>query len=67
MPNANVLPVPVLERPMTSRPAKTGDIALACTGVRWVIPLWDNTSMTDWGRPILVQWGLDVDRNLGSV
>ena len=52
---------------MTSRPARTGAMALAWTGVRCVIPLWDRTSMTEVGRPVAVQWGLVVDKNLGSV
>ena len=67
MPKARVLPVPVRDLPMTSRPASTGLIAFACTGVKWVMPLWDSTSMTSCGTPHVVQWGLDVDRNLGFV
>lgn len=68
MPNASVLPVPVRDRPMTSLPARTGAMALAWTGVQWVMPLWDSTSMTDRGTPQdSVQWGLVVERNLGSL
>ena len=67
MPNASVFPVPVRERPMTSRLARTGRMALAWTGVKWVMPLWERTSIMDWGTPQRDQWGLEVERNLGLV
>ena len=67
IPKANVFPVPVRDRPMTSRPANTGRIALAWTGVKWVIPLWDNTSIISWDMPHCVQCGLEVERNRGLV
>lgn len=67
IPNARVLPVPVRERPITSRPARMGRMALAWTGVKCVIPLWERTSMTSWETPHWVHTGLDVERNLGSL
>ena len=66
MPDTRVLPVPVRDRPTTSRPANTGTKASAWTGVKLVIPLPDSKSMTFWVHLFLVQYGFDVEVNLGS-
>ena len=67
MPNASVLPVPVRDRPITSRPARTGLKASACTGVNCVIPFSERTSITCWDIPDFTHTGLDVERNAGFV
>ena len=65
MPNSRVLPVPVWDRSMTSWTANTGTKALAWTGVKLVIPLPDSMLMTFWVHQFLVQYGFDVEVNLG--
>ncbi len=67
MPKANVLPVPVLDRPMTSRPLRTGLKADPCTSVNLVIPLEERMSITSCRMPFLVQYGLVVMRFSGSL
>ena len=51
---------------MMSWPANTGTKALAWTGVRLVIPLPDSTLMNFWVNLFLVQYGFDVEVDLGS-
>ena len=65
MPDARVLPVPVRDRPMRSRPANTVTKASAWTGMKLVIPLPDSTSMNFWVHPFLLQNGFDVEVNVG--
>ena len=65
-PNANVFPVPVRDRPITSRPAATGSKASPWTGVKCVIPLPLTTSITRWSNPAFNQRGLLVTRKFGS-
>ena len=51
---------------MTSRPANIGTKALAWTELKLVIYLPDSALMTFWVHTFLVQYGFDVEVNLGS-
>mmetsp|Transcript_17244 Transcript_17244/g.25760 ORF Transcript_17244/g.25760 Transcript_17244/m.25760 type:complete len:219 (+) Transcript_17244:1065-1721(+) len=67
IPNASVLPVPVLDRPITSRPLRTGLNADPCTSVNLVIPLEERTSITSCLMPFWTQYGFVVMRFSGSL